>query len=304
VTTLGQLIDRTLRDWLEPADDQPTRASLASSIDADDTSLTYDPAMLGPEEEELLAPGTLIQIGSEEILVGDIDEDEDVLSDLTRAVNGTSAAAHTAGDLIYPSPVWRRRSVFDALCDGLVKLYPDLYRVPVSASISVGTSYTEVPQAVVDDGIVAGKFFIGRTNASADYDEYPVALRATAPYVTSGKAFTVDNLISGASGYLVYKAKFLRPTDEDDDLTADFGLLEDWEQIVILDAVAYLIAAREMDLATQERLSQQLEQQGYPAGTPTQIRDGILRYKQLLMQRAKDALRVENQVTVTMIDSL
>lgn len=302
MTTLGQLVDRTLRDWLEPADDQPTRASLAAGLAVDATSLTYDPAMLSPEEEELLGPGTLIQIGAEEILVGDIDETTNTLSDLKRAQNGTVPTVHAAGDLIFPTPVWRRRAVVDALGDAIVKLYPELYRILSSNEMSLSsTSYTEVPAAVARD-LVAVKHFLGSCSSTSGYEAYTVRLLSPFPAVSSGKAVVVD-AASSVSGYLVYKAKFARPTSENDDLTV-FGVQQDWEQIVILDAVAYLIAGREMDLATQERLSQQLEQQGYPAGTPSQVRDSILRYRELMVNRAQDALRVEHPVTVSTVASL
>lgn len=303
MTTLGQLIDRTLRDWLEPADDQPTRLLLTSTISASaaDTGVTFDASIAGPEVLEILGPGSLIQADSEEIILGDFDEDAGAFDIAKRAANGTSAALHASGIFLYPHPVWRRKVIFDALCDAIVGLHPELYRIGQSVSMAIAeTTYTEVPQAVVDDGFQTPKHFLGATVSNASrYSRYSVEVIDPAPFVTSGIAMTVDGLGEGATGYLIYKAKFLRPTSEADDITTDFGIDQDWERIAILDAVAYLVAGRELDATTQERLSEQLEQQGYPAGTPSQIRDSILRYREGLMNRAQDALRLRRPVTVS-----
>lgn len=306
MTTFGEFIDRTLRDWLEPADDQPVRFVLSQTIDADDaTSISFDASLVGPEVLELLAAGTLIEVDSEEMIVGDVNESAGTIDLAERGANGTTPASHTSGAFMYPQRLWRRRVVGDALADAVVRLYPDLFRTPISAAISVSsTTYTEIPQAVVDDGIVAARYFLGTSNGSGDYDEFGVEYRNTAPFVTSGKAIKVLGLGNGSTGYLAYKAKYLRPTLEADDLTDDFGVAHEYEPIAMLDAVAYLIAGRELDLVTQERLSQQLEQQNYPAGAPSSIRDSLLRYRQNLMQRAKDALRVEVPVSVTTNGSL
>ncbi len=298
MTTVANLIDRTLRDWLEGSEDQPVRAVLVGTIDEDATELTYDPTLLAPEELELMGPGSLIEIGSEEIIVGDIDEDGNTLSELKRAANGTLAEAHVDGAFLYPNRLWRRRVIFDAMGDAIVSLYPDLYRVLTSEEISLTSrSYTEVPLAIADD-IVGVRYFLGTRSGQSSFDNYPVRLLTPFPPSSTGKAIVVDGPLSGSSGYLIYKAKFARPSAETDELDADLGIEPDWEQIVILDVVAYLLAARELDVATQERLSRQLEQQGYPAGTPSQIRDQLLRYRQVKLQRAKDSLRAQHGATV------
>lgn len=303
MSTVAQLIDRVLRDWLEQADDQPTRATLDGTITDVATSLVYDPALLSPEEIDIIGPGTLIEIDSEELLVGAIDEDTNTLSGLTRGVNGTTAAAHNAGAFIYPHRTWRRKVIFDALCDGVVQLWPDLYRVTNSASLAVSsTTYTEVPAADATY-IVAPMWFFGRMSGAAYYDRYEIPqdlFLDPFPGSSTSKAFFVPGASVGLTGYLTYKAKFARPTAEADDLSAgNFSLNPEWEQLVILSAVAYLIAGREFDLATQERLSEQLEEANYPAGTPSRIRDSILRYRSFLLDQAKADLRTRWAVTVS-----
>lgn len=307
MSTVGQLIDRVLRDWLEPADDQPARLTLAQAIDSDDLlAISYDADLIGPEEIALIGPGTLIEIGSEEMIVADIDEDANTFDLAKRGANGTTPAAHSSGAIIYPHRAWRRRVIFDALCDGVVQLYPDLYRVKESAAMTVSSdTYTEVDAADATYA-VSPMWFYGRCTGENRYRRIPLGdddWLDFFPASATGKAFYVPGLPTGGNGYLVYKAKFERPDAEADSLVADFGVNAEWEQLVVLGAVAYLVAGREMDLATQERLAEQLEQQNYPAGTPSKIRDSILRYRQHLMDRAKDDLRTRVGVTVTMLSA-
>jgi hypothetical protein len=297
MSTVAQLIDRVKRDWLELGDDQPIRATLNTTINTSTTTVIYDPELLSPEEADLLGPGTLLEIDSEEVLVTDVDEDANTLT-VKRAVNGTTAAAHTAGAFITLTPTWRRKVIFDALADAVVQLWPGVYRIANSVSMSVsGTTFTEV---LIADApyMIEPVGFVGRSSSGYPYETFGVTPLMNFPGSTTSKAFYVPALAGGGTGYLQYKAKFARPTAEADNLTTTLGVNEEWEQIVIITAVAYLIAGRELDSVTQERLSEQLEQQGYPAGRPSQIRDGLLRYREFLMRIAKDGLRVANKVTV------
>lgn len=303
MTTVDALIDRTLRDWLEPADDQPTRLQLAVTVDRDDLlGVAFNATLMGPEELELLAPGTLVQIDSEEVIIAAVDESAGTVDFADRGVNGTTAAAHTSGAFMYPHPVWRRRVIFDAIGDAVVQLFPELYRVARSQQLAVSDStFTEIPAADADL-LVAPMWLWGQASTSSRWSRYPIddaAFLDEFPGSSTGKAVYVPGLPIGGAGYLIYKAKFARPEAPTDDLELDMGVPVDWHQLIVLAVVAYLVAGRELDHATQKRLAEQLEQQNYPAGTPSKIRDSLLRYRQALMERAKDELRDRYPVTVS-----
>lgn len=305
MTTTGELVDRALRDWLEPTDDQPARLRLEGTMSATQQTLVYDASMIGPEEMETIAAGTLIEVDSEEMLVGDVDETDNRLTGLVRAVNGTIAATHTAGAFVYPNRLWRRRVIFDALCDQITSLYPELYQVRTSELITVSTSgFTEIP---ADDAelIVTPMWFQGANAGSgrSGWRKVPMSehdFLDSFPASSTGKAFTVRLGTMSGAGYLTYRARFCRPDDEVTDLEDDLGVDRSWEPILLVGAVAYLVAGRELDLATQRRLSEQLAQQNYPAGTPSKIRDDLLRYQSFLMNQAKADLQARWPVTVSM----
>lgn len=291
MSTVGDVIDRVLRDFLQSPEDQPARFALNGSITADATTLVYDPALLAPEEADLLGPGTLIEFSDgEQALVGAVDEEANELSGLVREANGTTADAHLTGSLVTVSPTWSRRTIFDAVADAVVELWPDLYYVTQTAGLSFSSTPTEVA-ATVGQPLYVWARPVGASN----YDRFSVSFLANYPPSSTGKAIWLDGL-TGA-GYLVYRSKFARPTTEADTL-ASLGVEEGWVRLLVVSAVAYLIAARDIDAATSETLTRSLSQQGFPVASGARLRDSLLRHRELLVRQAKKSLRTDYEQPV------
>lgn len=292
MSTVGEVIDRVLRDFLASPEDQPTRFELASTVDADDDSLSYDPAFLAPEEADLLGPGTLIEFSDgEQALVGGVDEEANELSGLMRGVNGTTAGSHAAGTLVTISPDWARKTIFDAVADAVVELWPDLFYLTQTAPFSVSSTPSEVAATVAQP-----LYFWGRWGSTGTYDQYPVQYMANFPASSTGQAVMVQ-APSGTSGYLVYRSKFARPTAESDSLSA-LGVAAEWERLVIISAVAYLITGKDIDAATSESLTQQLAAQGFPVASGARLRNALIDYRRELVRQAKKALRTSSPTLV------
>ena len=64
-TTIGDLVDRTYREYLEPMDDIVSYTTLTSAINTTDTSIVFDGNLLSVEEEDALDAGSIIEIGQE-----------------------------------------------------------------------------------------------------------------------------------------------------------------------------------------------------------------------------------------------
>lgn len=290
MSTVGQVIDRVLRDWLHAPDDQPTRFTLDGAIDADDTSLTYDDDLLTPEEEDLLGPGTLIEVGTEQILIGSVNATTNVLSGLIRGVNGTTAAEHADNELATLAPAWARKTIYDAVGDAVEQLWPELYATTTSTALTLSdTQYTEVPAAVM-----GALYLWARPTGGTEYDRIAVRLLENFPPSSTTKAIWPG---FAGSGYLVYKAKPTRPASESDTMTS-LGVNDEWEQLVIVSAVAYLISGKDLSAATQEFLTDNLNAQGYPVDSSRRIREGLLRYQSLLLDKAKRSLRHQTDTMV------
>ena len=52
-TTIGDLVDRTFREYLEPMDDLVSYTTLTSGINATVTSITFNGDLLSVEEEDV-----------------------------------------------------------------------------------------------------------------------------------------------------------------------------------------------------------------------------------------------------------
>lgn len=292
MSTAGQVVDRVLRDWLYGPDDQPIVCTLSGDIDNDDLSLVYADAMLAPEEEDLLAPGTVIEIDSEQMRVGAVDESANTLSSLSRAANGTTAASHSGGALITVSPTWARKTVFDAVADAVEQLWPELYAVGETAPLALSSStYTEVPATVMD-----AMFLWARSTGATDWEQVTsIRFLDHFPPSSTGKAIYAG---FDGSGYLVHKKQLVRPPAEATDLVATSLLEDQWEQLVAVSAVAYLVSGKDLAAATQSQLTEQLQAQGFPIGSGQRIREGLVRYQSFLLDKHKRALRSRNPVTV------
>ena len=64
-TTVGQLVDRTFREYLEPTDNVESFSILSGSMTDSVTELSFDGNYFTQEEEDALDAGTIIEVGTE-----------------------------------------------------------------------------------------------------------------------------------------------------------------------------------------------------------------------------------------------
>lgn len=288
--TFGSLVDRTFREWLYPPDDQPTRTTLNASITDSASSLVYKTDLLTAEEELLLGPGTLIEIGQEQMLVGAVNDSTNTLSSLVRGANGTVAAAHSADAVITIRPPFTRKVVFDALATSLVALYPRLYRRRAT-TLTLATGHTEAPaDAEVPESFVW---------LDGAYPRFPRVRLIDLPTLATGRALLCLDADANTTGTLIYRARFPRPTAESDLLDDDLGVLPEYHTAIIVKAVAHLVASRDLDPLTTEFMTRQLEAQfqGNAAQSGSRLREALLRYYEYLMaelSRNTEAVQMHN----------
>ena len=139
-TTIGDLVDRTFREYLEPMDDIVSYTTLSTGINTTDTSVVFNGDLLSVEEEDALDAGAIIEIGQELMICTDLNAVTNTIT-VTRAARGTTAATHTAGDLIKIAPPFPRKNVFDAVCDQIKNLYPTLFAVETKSITSSKTLF-------------------------------------------------------------------------------------------------------------------------------------------------------------------
>lgn len=282
MTTAGALVDRVYRDWLHPGDEQPARTRLTAGVDAVTATWTVDTDVFAADEVDMLAAGVIVEAGSEQALIR--DRSGGTLT-VTRAVNGTTAATHASAATVTVAPTYGRKTVFDAVADSVVSLWPRLWN-PKTTAATVTLPLTELPE----DFGAADHW--RPTDVATAAPRYPFEA-ITDPDATYGMSALIDDA-AGTEGYIVYRARFLRPASEAADLTATHGVRGEWERIVAVGAVAQILfGTPELDPVVSEYVTRQLEAETYPPRTSGQIAARLMQYRDELLREAADGLRQE-----------
>ena len=284
MAAVSTLVDRIYRDFLNKPDDLSAFSRLEGTINNSVTSLTYEAGLFSSEEENLLGNGALIEIDQEIMLVTAANTSTRTLT-VSRGYAGTDAASHTDGANLFINPTFPRKSVFDAVADNIVRLYPSLYNVTTTNVTSTST-YAEVPASTVE---VLTSYV---QNASGEqYTSAGIELLRDFPPSTTNTAVQFFNTSNGKTVHLVVKRKFVRPTSETVDLATDCLISDEYEQIVMVGAVADIVGATDIDASTQEFITEKLAADSYPVGSGERLRNALLRLRSLLIDEARGNLR-------------
>lgn len=284
MAAVSTLVDRIYRDFLNKPDDLAAFSRLDGSITDSDTSLIYEDNLFSSEEENLLDGGALIEIDQELMLVTASNTSTRTLT-VARGYAGTTAAAHSDNANVYINPTFPRKSVFDAVADNIVRLYPSLYNV-TTTSVTSASTYVEVPASTVE---VLTSYV---QNSSGElYTSAGIELLRDFPPSSTNTAVQFYNTSTGKTVYLVVKRKFVRPTAETDDLATDCLIADEYQQIVMIGAVADMVGATDIDATTQEFITERLAAENYPVGSGERLRNALLRLRSLLIDEARGNLR-------------
>ena len=285
MAAVSTLVDRIYRDFLNKPDDLSAFSRLDGAItDTTGTTLTYESGLFSSEEENLLGNGALVEVDQELMLVTAANTSTRTLT-VSRGYAGTTAATHADKTNIFINPTFPRKSVFDAVADNIVRLYPSLYNV-TTTNVTSGSTYAEVPASTVE---VLTSYV---QNASGEqYTSAGIELLRDFPPSSTNTAVQFFNTSSGKTVHLVIKRKFVRPTDETVDLATDCLISDEYEQIVMVGAVADIVGATDIDATTQEFITEKLAAESYPVGSGERLRNALLRLRSLLIDEARGNLR-------------
>jgi len=329
-TTIGGIVDRVFREYLEPADDLQSYTAVSTTFNASATSVSFNADLLTQEEEDVMDAGTILECEHELMYCTDVDTVNNTVT-VVRGTRGTTAVEHVAGKLIKIAPAFTRKAVFDAVCDQIANLYPSLYAVETVESTS-GTGYTLLgtyDSPGTNNYLVAPiKALSQYTDWSAGSDQTGLTFKGVAvemidlpnPFTytdststertityTTGPdvvhALQFSGIAAGHTVYVTFKKKFIQPTAETDTLTT-IGLQDEWEPIIMAGAAAQMLSGRDIPAATADFITDQLAIGSYPVGASSNIRNGLLSYQQTLLDQAKKDLKARypepvalNQIT-------
>jgi len=281
-------INRAFRTYLEPPNARAAIAKLDGAINDTVTSLTVDLASWQiPEDEELMRNGVLLEIDAELIEVLTYDELTGICT-VVRGVEGTTATAHLDRNSIKLSPNYPRQSVFDALADNIVNLYPTLYTVRAMEVMGPGVAAMEDPLAVDIVEMWAGASGYGSNIEGRIVDFHPSV---------GGRAVIFDGDRGNGgpglgSAWVRYRRRFGSATSEDDTFE-ELGLDSRWVNIAIIGACADLFIGADMEASQVEWVGGVLAAENIPVGTRSQVAAAMLRYREVLIDKAKSEMRAE-----------
>ena len=295
MSTFGQLIDRTYREYLRPVEEQEPLTQVANldsitggaqGLTSAGTTLKYKDGLFTPEEEELIGAGSVIEIGQELIMVENINTVARTLT-VERGRLGSTAAEHLTGTDIIIKPKYPRINVANAIGDQVVGLFPALYAVKKTTLTTSSTQFVEMPTGT--QRILQAKIDNSTTGSTTTvYSDIPLELLTDfTPSSTECAVQFPSTPTSGKSVFVVYASKFTRPTTESTDLNTTSGLEDFHEQIVMVGAIAQLLSELDVDVTTQDFITENLEQRGIPVGSGERLRNALLRYYGVLLDRAR-----------------
>lgn len=286
MSDIASVIDRINRDFLTPPGKSTPTFIMNDSggISATDTSVITDTTNLSPEEEDLLVAGRLIEIDSEIMRITAVSGTSPAIT-LTleddgtnrRAMLGTTAATHAdAADIhIMDEHYVPRLSIFNAVADSIVSLWPDLWTVGVEEA-STSPSPIELPDYagdVLDIQYQSGGLWV----KAGSWDELQ-----NFPYVSTERAVQVRGVVEGASALIYYKKIPQRPSAESTAL-ADIYVNAEWVDIVVLGAVARLMGGFPLQAFDIEFITQLLRAENQRPGEGIDIRNSLLQLRSFLI---------------------
>lgn len=287
--TVAAIVDRLFRTYLYPPDARPAQAFVKTQLLIGGTSLDLKNFVI-PEDEDLMAAGVVIEIGSELIQVTAYDAITLVASGLLRGFMGTTAVQHEVDDPVLLSPPYSRLSVFQAVADNIITLYPRLYTVTTGSVVPVSNGI-----AALDDvlAVEVVECWENGLSSAVDYDARIVDYHAA----VGGRAL-ITNLASGQV-WVRYRRRFGDAADETVTL-ADLGLEERWVNIVMVGAAADMFAGRDLPASETRWVEAVLEAETIPVGTRSQLARQLLQHKEYLITQAQKEMRAEYKAKVHM----
>ena len=288
--TIGSIIDRLFIQYLTPPDDQAIQVRLGADI----TDALTETILLGgftvPEDEALLRQGSLLEIDQELVRVVAYDDTTGSVS-VTRGEFGTEATTHTTPKLMQLNPAYTRSTVFAAVADNIITLYPKLFTASQEYLSTVSAGIFPINDALAVEVLSAwGDGWSGSTDIHAEIVDFH--------QLTGGRAIITNHATAG-SLWFRYRRRMNKATEESDTLE-ELGVDERWVNIVMAGAAADLIVGRDIPAAQTEWVKSVLEAENIRVGTRMSIGGGLRQYRNMLIEDASQEMKAEYKPKVHM----
>lgn len=273
MSTVGTVVDRTLRQLMSGTVEERNKVTSAVSATATSISFQYD---LGG-----MRPGGVIQINSELMYVWEISAGSKSVI-VERAWNGTVAASHAAGSIATVDPKFPRAQVLEAInaeLDDLASPMHGLFQVK-NVELNYNGVWSMISLPTLDK-------VIDLVSVSLRYlaTDYPKIRRCRlirdlpADDFSSGFGLRFDEQVRSGRMIVVYKAPFENVTNETQNIQTITGLPSSCEDILIMGAQIRLVNPREVKRNFTESQGDTRRAEEVPTGSVSNSINNIIRMR-------------------------
>ena len=272
MTTAGTILDRANQLLLAGVVEE--RNKLAVSCDSSTTSITLAYALNGIREN------TVFEIGSEMMYVWESNSTSKTLT-VERGFGGTTASAHTLGDIVTVSPRFPRGQMFTALNSELSDLSSPLNGLFQIKTVDL--SYNGSDRMVNLTGVTS---MLDLYDVRYRYlnDDYPVVRNVrllrdmpTADFA-SGFVLAFDTYVRSGTVRVIYKAAYGTLATEASVLSTS-GVGTELEDLLVLGVQIRMVAGREVKRNFTESQGDTRRAEEVPAGSVTNSINNLLRLR-------------------------
>ena len=289
MTTAGQLIDRVNSELLAGTVEERNKLAASTDSSQTDIEMTYS---LGS-----LRDNTVFQIGTELMYVWEVNTTSKTAT-VDRGYGGTTAAAHTIGDIVTVSPRFPRHQILNGLNADLADLSSPMNGLFQMKTVDV--SYNGSDRMVNLTGVTE---IIDLYDVRYRYlnDDYPIVrnvrLLRDMPVsdFASGFVLAFDAPVRAGSVRVLYKAPYTAFATEADTV-ADAGGTASLDDLMILGAQIRVMAGREVKRNFTESQGDTRRAEEVPAGA---VGGSILNLQRLRRDRIQaEAARLNRQYPI------
>jgi hypothetical protein len=286
VTTAGQLIDRVANDLLAGTVEE--RNKVATGIDASTTTVTFSYPLSGLRE------GSMFEVGSEQFYVWTVNSSAKSAV-VERGFNGTTAASHSADDIVTVNPRFPRARVLQQLNADLADLSSPLNGLFQVKTVDI--SYNGSDRMV---NITGATDILNLIDVRYRYlsDDYPIIrdtrLLSDMPTTdfASGYALAFDTLVRAGTVRVLYRAPYGQFTSESDTISS-VGGSDFLDDVLALGAQIRLMAGREIKRNFTESQGDTRRAEEVPSGA---VANSMLQLQRLRRDRViAEAARLNRQ---------
>jgi len=277
MSTVRDLSNRLLRTMLTPPDKQGIQVSIVVPIGAIDATIALGDFTVA-EDAALMRQGSILEADEELMRVIGYDPSTHVV-EVLRAQYSTTPVEHEMPLFINMNPSYPMQSIFEAIRDNIIQLYPRLssMRTVTPTREPDHSSFQGSYVWSIDDprAVSVVETFIRGSKTAIDLDARIVDIDGVKVLVTNGRASDID---------VRYRRNMAMATSMDDELY-DLGLEEVWAVVVMIGAAADLVAGRDIPAAETDWIGKALEAENIRVGTRASLSVGLARYRELLIDR-------------------